>query len=155
MEIRLLQKEDAESYQNIRLEGLKNHPFYFAASYEEEKTQSAEKYKETFNNPINSFTFAAFLEGELTGVVTLIRRKTHKLSHRTSIVAMYTKKEKRGLSIGRSLMKAAIRKARELDEVEQIHLTVVRTNHAAKNLYSSLGFKIIVQEEKALKYKGK
>jgi len=51
-------------------------------------------------------------------------------------------------------MKAAIRKARELDEVEQIHLTVVRTNHAAKNLYSSLGFKIIVQEEKALKYKG-
>lgn len=68
---------------------------------------------------------------------------------------MYTKKEKRGLSIGRSLMKAAIRKARELDEVEQIHLTVVRTNHAAKNLYSSLGFKIIVQEEKALKYKGK
>jgi len=33
MEIRLLQKDDAESYQNIRLEGLKNHPFYFAASY--------------------------------------------------------------------------------------------------------------------------
>lgn len=155
MEIIQLEKKHAKIYHSLRLEALKNHPSYFAASYEEEGNASFKKYEERFKNPKNSYTFGAFMDGDLVGIITLIRMPMEKLNHRTSIVAMYTKKEKQGMGIGRALMKRAIEKAKNLKGVEQIHLTLVTTNLAAKKLYSSFGFEVIGFEKEALKYDGK
>ncbi|RCW62134.1 GNAT family N-acetyltransferase [Saliterribacillus persicus] len=151
MKIRQLNPTDAEEYLSIRLEALKDSPYAFASSYEEEKNQSAEKYKNRFDSPVSSFTFGAFEDSQLVGVVTLVKQQLFKLRHRASIVAMYIKPEKRGNGIGKALVSNVIQKAQKLDGIEQIYLTVVTTNSPAKKLYSSCEFEIFGKEKRALK----
>ena len=150
MEIRLLNPLDAEKYLDLRLGALQNSPEAFASSYEEEKDQPVERYKTRFQSE-DSFTFGAFDTGELVGVITLVKEKLIKLSHRANIVAMYVSPEKRGSGIGKALVREAIKKAKELKDVEQVYLTVITTNEPAKKLYSLSGFEIFGTEKRALK----
>lgn len=113
MEIKQLDRKDAVAYLTLRLEALQKNPEAFAASFEEEKNNPVEKYEKRFESPNNSFTFGAFDGGELVGTVTLLLESRIKLEHRANIVAMYVKEEKRGLRIGKKLLKAAIEKAKK------------------------------------------
>lgn len=155
MEIRQLTGKDAESYYSLRLEALQNNPEAYAVSVEEEKNNSVEKYKQKFESANHSFTYGAFDGEELVGIVTLTKEKLTKLRHRANIFSLYVKEEKRGHSIGRKLLAAAIEKAKELEQIEQVHLSVVATNDAAKQLYRSLGFESYGVEKHALKYNDK
>ncbi|WP_026694051.1 GNAT family N-acetyltransferase [Peribacillus kribbensis] len=150
MEIRQLNSSHADAYKNIRLESLKQNPEAFGSSFEEEKDRDVKVYEESLSAE-GQFAFGAFDDGELAGVVSLVLEQKVKLLHKAFIFAMYVKKEKRGEGIGRKLMQAAIQKAKELPQTEQILLSVVSTNESAKNLYSSLGFKTYGFEKKALK----
>lgn len=47
-----------------------------------------------------------------------------------------------------------IERAKHLDGLEQIKLTVVSENHPAKKLYKSLGFEVYGIERNALKFNG-
>ncbi len=67
---------------------------------------------------------------------------------------MYVYPEYRKSGIGRKLMTAAITKAKELKNVEQIYLTVTSGNEPAKNLYYSFGFKTYGIDKNGLKVKG-
>lgn len=149
MKIRLLQPLDAEEYFNLRLEALQNNPEAFAASFDEEKEQPIEKYIMRFQSE-ESFTFGAFDKEKLVGVVTLIQEKLIKLRHRATIVAMYVSLEKRGMGIGKALLEEVIAKAKEVENVEQVYLTVVSTNEPAKKLYSLMGFECYGTEKRAL-----
>jgi ribosomal protein S18 acetylase RimI-like enzyme len=91
----------------------------------------------------------------LIGVCTLLKEQKSKLKHRATIVAMFVSPQKRGMGIGKLLMLAAIQKAIELDEIEQINLCVVSSNASAKKLYTSMGFKTFGIESKALKIEGR
>ncbi|MGM7722920.1 GNAT family N-acetyltransferase [Metabacillus sp. Hm71] len=55
------------------------------------------------------------------------------------------------MGAGKCLMQEAIKKAKEMVEIEQIYLTVMSTNHSAKRLYSSLGFEIFGTDKRAIK----
>lgn len=140
MEIRTLGLKDAMIYRDIRLEALKANPEAFSSSYEEEK-----KYPlEIFENRLNTghfYTFGAFIENRLVGVVTLILETKNKTKHRANIVAMYVYPDNRKSGIGKNLMAEAIRKAKDIKDVEQVYLTVTSSNGPAKSLYKSLGFK--------------
>lgn len=153
--IRKLIPTDAEEYLSIRLEALKVNPYVFAASYEEEISNTEEKYKSRFNTPENSFTFEVFEDSQLIGVVTFIKEKLLKLRHRANIVALYVKPEKRGNGLGKHLLLTVIEKAKSLDGIEQIYLTVVTSNGSAKQLYSSCGFKVFGKDKRALKMNNK
>jgi ribosomal protein S18 acetylase RimI-like enzyme len=151
VEIRILSSlEDAEKYRRIRLESLQNSPESFASSYEEEKDFSIEKIKNKFQSN-DSYTYGAFENGELVGIITLYQEKLYKLSHRAHIGAMYVSPTKRSLGIGKVLMDEAIKKAKGIEGLEQIYLAVVSTNEPAKKLYSSLGFKVFGTEKKGLR----
>lgn len=152
MNIRQLIAQDAEQYLNIRLEALQKAPEAFASSYEEEKNQSPDKYRGRFDSSQNSFTLGAFNGDELVGVGTLIKETRSKLLHRANIVAMFVKEEERGHGLGKLLLTDAINKARELNEIEQIYLSVVRKNKSAKRLYLSSGFEVFGTEKNALKF---
>ncbi|WP_246941959.1 GNAT family N-acetyltransferase [Bacillus pinisoli] len=152
MEIKILEPTDAVIYREIRLEALKANPEAFSSSYEEEKESTLESFENRLKFG-HFFTFGAFVENNLVGVVTLIVETKTKTKHRANIVAMYVYPENRKSGIGRKLMTEAILKAKEIKVVEQIYLTVTSGNEPAKNLYNSLGFKTYGVNRNGLKIK--
>jgi ribosomal protein S18 acetylase RimI-like enzyme len=155
MEVLRLDRSHAEDYLRLRLEALKTNPEAFGASYEE--TVSRE-------NPIEhtaarlderkNFTFGAYINGTLSGMLVLVPETAKKMKHKASIFGMYVTPDHRGKGIARTMIKKAILQAGNLEGVEQINLTVVTTNDSAKRLYSSMGFHTYGMEKRAIKYKG-
>jgi RimJ/RimL family protein N-acetyltransferase len=156
MKIRLLTPADANSYWVLRLEALKNHPEAFLTSYEESVTRenAVEQTARNFTAEGN-FTFGAFDQGKLIGVVTLLQEERIKIRHRANIFAMYVTPSSRGLGAGKGLMNAAIQKAKDIEGVEQINLNVTSSNLSAKQLYTQFGFQEFGLEKNALKINGK
>jgi len=151
MEIRRLTSlEDAEKYRSLRLEALQNSPESFASSFEEEKDLTIHNIKDRLQSN-DSFTYGAFEDRELVGIITLYKEKVYKLSHRAHIGAMYVSPANRSLGIGTVLMDEAITKAKEIEGLEQVYLAVVSTNEPAKKLYSSLGFEVFGTEKRGLR----
>lgn len=154
MDIRLLQPKDAVNYRNIRLEALQHNPESFGSSYEEEKDNPLEIYKSRFQS-LETYTFGAFENEKLIGVVTLVKENKLKLKHKANIFALYVSPEKRGKGIAKCLMIEAIKKAKDLEGIEQINLTVVTSNNSAMKLYISLGFEVFGKEKRALRIEHK
>jgi ribosomal protein S18 acetylase RimI-like enzyme len=150
MEIRRLEPKDAANYKEIRFEALQNHPEAFRSSYDEEKEFPLERTENRLNEE-HSFTFGVFDKNKLIGVVTLILEQRNKIKHRANIAAMYVYPGKRKSGIGKSLMLEAIKKAKAIEGIEQIYLTVTSSNEPARKLYQSLGFKTYGIDKRALK----
>jgi ribosomal protein S18 acetylase RimI-like enzyme len=68
---------------------------------------------------------------------------------------MYVSPNMRAIGVGKELLSEAINKAKKLEMIEKLNLTVVTTNEKAKRLYIKLGFKVFGMEEKALKINNK
>ena len=152
MEFRQLVAEDASAYWELRLEALQNSPEAFGTSHEEaiQRDNPIERVKDNFKVKGN-YTFGAFEQHTLIGVVTLLQESALKMRHRANIFAMYISPTARGKGIGKALMEMAIEQAKESQEIEKINLSVVSSHKAAKNLYLQLGFIVFGTEEKALK----
>ena len=148
IEIRLLRPEDADSIRKLRLEALLDSPESFGSSYEEEREYSLKKFKDRLES---GCTLGAFLHEELVGMVTVIQETRNKTKHKANIFGMYVSPAQRGQGIGKNLIIKAINQAKTMKGIEQIHLTVVTSNDAAKHLYLSLGFEIYGREKHALK----
>jgi RimJ/RimL family protein N-acetyltransferase len=156
MEIRLLNPADAESYWELRLEALKQNPEAFATSYEEalKRENPIEQVASRLQGK-GDYTFGAFHNGKLIGVVTLLQEKIMKLAHKAYILAMYVTPDNRGTGAGKAILTEAINHAKQLPEIMKLNLTVVSSNERAKELYTSLGFKAYGYEEAALKVNDK
>ncbi len=150
IKIRLLNENDAEEYKERRIEALQNHPEAFSSSVEEELEYSIKVHASRLR-AVNAYTFGAFEEDKLVGVVTLVTEIKQKLKHRSDIFAMYVTPQVRRHGVAKQLMNAAIEKAKEIGGVEQVYLTVSSNNIAAKNLYESIGFIIIGSDLRAMK----
>jgi ribosomal protein S18 acetylase RimI-like enzyme len=152
MNIRLLKALDAKSYWDLRLEALKQNPEAFATSYEEaiNRENPIEGVAKNLTNEDN-YTFGAFNNTKLVGVVTLLRETSMKLKHRANILAMYVTPKMRGFSVGENLLLEAIKQAKSIGEIEKLNLTVVTTNQSARKLYTKIGFVVFGTEEQALK----
>jgi ribosomal protein S18 acetylase RimI-like enzyme len=149
MEIRRLISGDAESYRALRHEALLKNPEAFSSSYEDEMYYGEQEYGQRLDNKL-TYTFGAFANGQLVGVVTLVPEGKVKIKHRANIFAMYVTPSQRGQGTGRFLMKKAIQQAAELTSIEQIYLTVNASNEPAKKLYASLGFETYGVDKKAM-----
>ena len=153
--IRLLTKEDAEKYWELRLQALQVNPEAFVTTYEEAIRQE-NPIKRVENNltATTSCTFGAFNEkNQLVGVVTLLTEEKEAYKHKGHIVAMYVDASNRRSGLARELIRKAIEKAREMN-LEQLTLGVVSTNDPAKKLYESMGFQMYGIEKRALKING-
>jgi RimJ/RimL family protein N-acetyltransferase len=134
---------------------LKLHPEAFSTSYEEAITREDPIAQVASNfTTEGNFTFGAFENKELIGMVSLLQEKPIKLEHRANIFAMYVTPNKQGLGLGKALLTAAVSKAKAIEAIEKINLSVVASNENAKKLYTKLGFKVFGFEEKALKVNG-
>lgn len=154
--IKILHESDAQQYQDLRLSGLLLNPEAFGSTYERESSFSLDTVKDRIRPGKDKFVLGAFNEaGSLEGIVALVRESGMKTAHKANIYGMYVAKDKRGQGIGKRLMLALIKIARDMEGLEQINLTVVSDNERAKKLYRAAGFKTYGVERKALKFTGK
>ncbi|MEJ8548315.1 GNAT family N-acetyltransferase [Brevibacillus borstelensis] len=154
--IKTLSPKDAEQYIALRLDALKLNPEAFLTTYEEtiQDKNLLDTWKTRLTPTPSAFTMGAFIGDSLVAVATLIRESHVKLRHKASLVGVYSTPAQRGKGIAKKLISAMIEKARELDGLEQINLTVASENMAARQLYLSLGFQVFGTEKNALKHNG-
>lgn len=149
-EIRLLTGVDALAYRDIRLEGLRCHPEAFASTFEDERETPLDRFNELF---AQSQIFGALLAQRLVGVVGLRANAGVKLRHKATIWGMYVRREARQYGIGERLIEAAV--AHAPGHVEQLQLSVVTENEAARRLYAKAGFIEYGHQINALKHGGR
>jgi ribosomal protein S18 acetylase RimI-like enzyme len=149
IQIRQLTPADAESFRELRVEGLRLNPEAFGSTYEFEIDQPLTRYTGWLTN---STVFGAYQNSELIGTASFTQQSGLKDSHKGLLRAMYVRPNHRRSGAGRQLVQAVIELARQ--RVEQLQLSVVSTNQPAFRLYQSVGFRQYGLEKNALKHNG-
>ena len=152
MELRLLTPDDAATFWHLRLEALRNDPASFADSAEEhlETTVATARERLSKNDATSNFLVGMFEEGKLVATAGFYRYSHNKERHKGHIWGVYVRPESRGKGVGSALMKAIVRRARELKGLEQITL-VASANFPAQRLYQAIGFESYGIEPHSLK----
>jgi len=152
MELRLLTVEDAEAFWHLRLEMLRNDPDSFADSTEEHATTTVDAIRQRLkeSDPASNFVVGSFADGRLSGSAGFFRRPNNKERHKGHVWGVYVSPSQRGKGVGKALMLEIIRRAKEIEGIEQITL-VASARLPAQKLYESVGFKSYGIEPHSLK----
>lgn len=153
MEIRLLNADDAEAFVAIRRAALHDTPLAFAASPEDDAAASAAVVREQLRRVCDYAIVGAF-DGELVGIVGLMRDRHVKASHKIFVLGMYVAPGHRRRGIATALLDAAISHARQLPGAACLHLSVSDATPNARRLYERAGFELWGSEPDALRYAG-
>lgn len=151
MPIRLLTPSDAEAWWHLRLEALQNDSASFADSAEEHLTKSLDFARERLSgDPVEKFVVGAFEDEKLTATAGFYRHPHLKERHKGTIWGVYVRPESRGKGVAKALMQEIIRRAREMEGLEQI-LLITSAHLPARKLYEGLGFAAYGIEPRSLK----
>jgi ribosomal protein S18 acetylase RimI-like enzyme len=156
MEIRILTAEDANQWWRLRLEALERDPQAFSASTDQHQRLSLDDVRNRLGaGAQDSFVVGALQDGRLEGTAGFYRETGPKTRHKGRIWGVYVTPEKRRGGIGRKLLQLLLDRARAIDGLDQIHLSVTTTQTAAAQLYRSMGFESFGVEPRALKIGGR
>ena len=154
MSARILTIADAPAFRVLRLQALREHPEAFTSSFDEDVKKPLSATEQRIAGQDGNVFWGAFVDGEIRGMVGLMREPRAKNRHSADIVAMYVAPELRRRGLARGLLQAAIDYARNEASVEQLVLTVTRSNQAAAKLYKAAGFVTFGLEPRAIKVDG-
>lgn len=156
MQIRPLTSADAAEYRALRLRALREHPEAFRSSYEEEVLKADEWSARRLAADGHGVFLGAFgADGVLIGTVGLQLEPRAKLRHQGQVIGMYVAPEHAHRGVGRALLDAVIARARALEPLEALTLTVTSSNEHALRLYRRAGFVECGREPRALKLDGR
>ena len=150
IQIRKLGSADAEAFQSLRLQALREDPIAFAASYEDERHTPLTTVAERLAPSDDRAIVGAFDRGALVGLAAWHREEMRKMHHKGFVWGVFVKDTHRGQGLGRRLLEAVIMLARRAPGILVLNLTAYADNHAAIALYESLGFVIYGREPAAL-----
>ena len=149
MLVRKLTAKDEEALWLLRLRAPTDNPEAFATTLAETLASGRERVVQHLHLE-EAFYIGAF-ESELVGMVFFRREEGRKNLHKGRILRMYVQPESRGQGVGKLLLQEVISQAKQIEGIEQLHLTVVTTNIAARSLYRSMGFEVYGTILQALK----
>ncbi|HAA15886.1 MAG TPA: hypothetical protein DCE41_30915 [Cytophagales bacterium] len=142
--IRILEVGDVALFRELRLKSLREAPFAFSSSFDDEKDKSREAFLDelqVLGNPPEWFVLGAFQEADqLIGFVKFRRDLRSKARHKSMVHAMYTDPTYRGQGVGKRLMDDLLQRVRHLNGLEQIHLWVLHADTSAADFYRKCGF---------------
>jgi len=141
IEVRLLFPEDAAEFQRLRLEGLRESPTAFSASYEDECNSDPARVAERISSDSRRGILGAFAGDEVVGIAGFQREGGRKLEHKAFIWGMYVTPRWRRRGIGRQLVERVLSHAAEQPGLRRVNLGVNASNAAAIGLYEAVGFK--------------
>ena len=152
MEIRPLTAADAAIYREVRLAALREHPTAYCTDYEEEAAFSQADIENRLTPSDAATTFGAFGGERLVGIGTLIRSARLRLAFRATIVGMYVLPTQRRRGVARRLIAACLDRARKLEGVEEVCLSVTCGNDSARRTYLKCGFRPDYVEPRYFKF---
>ena len=148
--LRALTPEDAEAYRALRLRALAEFPDAFTSSAAEEAASDGWVGKRL--RPREGHTLlGAFVDDALAGTAGVERQMRAKEHHKAVLYGMFVAPEHGGRHIGRRMVDAVIDIGRHWPGLEQITLTVTRSNARARRLYGEAGFITFGIEHRAIK----
>jgi len=148
MTITLLKREEAAAYHRFFRGGLLAYPASFRIDPDDEAAYSLPAENE------ESFTLVARNAcGVWMGVVSFRRDGNNhlRLRHKGVVCRMYVDARYAGCGVGRALLAELVERARCIDGVEQLILTVIAGNERARRLYESVGFLLYGSEPRAVR----
>lgn len=140
MQIRVLDAADVTRYRALRLRALIEDSTAFGSSASEFEGRTLEDVAGQLAPTADRFTLGAFESGHLLGNATLARETGRKSRHKAGIYGMHVAPEARGRGVARALMLELTERARRLDGLEVLNLSVAAPQLAARALYARLGF---------------
>jgi ribosomal protein S18 acetylase RimI-like enzyme len=152
VEIRLFTEQDAQALWDLRMLALETDPWSFVDSPEELRAISVEEFATRLRfDHAESFIVGAFEQHTAVGMVGCYQEVPLKRRHKAWIWGVFVKPAARGRGIAKALMQAAIDRAKTIDGLDMVMLTVAVDQPAPRSLYESLGFRSIGVEPKGIK----
>ena len=150
MEIRRLSQTDINNFKQIRISAVEDFPASFYPTKKELDDTPDEEFLMYLTHSDSRAFFGAIDEGELIGIVGIMRDKRTKLRHKAEVVGMYVRPAFRGRGLARQLLNEAIEFARSYPEIMHLLLEVNSVNQAAKALYLKCGFQSFCLEKNSM-----
>jgi ribosomal protein S18 acetylase RimI-like enzyme len=151
-EIRYLTGNDASEYWRLRLEALEGDPEAFSASAQEHRTLSSDEVRRRLGSEGgDQFVVGALQGGQLIGTAGFYREKNLKTRHKGRIWGVYVTPARRGTGVGKRMLQTILKRVEEMEDLEQVLLSVAATQTAAFRLYCDLGFELFGCEPRALR----
>ena len=152
MEIRLFTEQDAQALWDLRVLALETDPWSFVDSPEELRAISAEEFAARLRaDHAENFIVGAFEHDSAVGMVGCYQEVPLKRRHKAWIWGVFVTPSARGRGIAKSLMRAAIQRAKSITGLEMLLLTVGVGQPVPRKLYESLGFRSFGIEPRGLK----
>src|SRR5450432_3209387 len=120
MPVRILTSADAPAFRALRLRALQEHPEAFTSSYEEDVRKPLSATEQRIAGENGNVFWGAFVDGEIRGMIGLMREPRAKNRHSGDVVAMYVAPELGRRGLARTLLQAAIDHARSEAKLEQL-----------------------------------
>ena len=143
--VRWLVPADLPAYKALRDDMLIAHPAAFTSDAAAESDKRPDDYRHRLGlerNDGGQFLLGAFTGRTLIGAIGCERDLHLKVRHIGKVIGMMVRDDAQRRGIGKALLEAAIRLAREADGLEMLTLTVTAGNASAVRLYERSGFAI-------------
>jgi RimJ/RimL family protein N-acetyltransferase len=152
VEIRLFTEQDAQTLWDLRMLALETDPWSFVESPEELRAMSVEEFATRLRaDHAENFIVGSFEQRTAVGMVGCYQEVPLKRRHKAWIWGVFVKPAERGRGIARSVMQAVIARAKAIDGLDMVMLTVAVDQPAPRKLYESLGFRSFGVEPKGIK----
>ncbi|WP_229784571.1 GNAT family N-acetyltransferase [Deinococcus radiotolerans] len=142
MTVRRLTPQDAPAYRVARRAALQADPAAFLTNAHEFAALTDDALAARLAPDAAGVTLGAFVDGELLGLLTLVRDTAPPLAHRVNVYGVSVTPQARGQGLGEALVRAGVDLARSWAGVTSLHLAVMDSQEAARRLYERCGFRV-------------